>query len=273
MQISKKPGPKVALVTGAGSGIGRAVARALWQAGYAVVLAGRRADALQETARMAPPHPEQSAGQTSGAAHVAIEHVPPLVVPTDVCREDEVDALFAQTLAHFGRVDVLFNNAGTSAPALPIDELGTEEWRRVIDVNLTGAFLCARAAFHAMRTQTPQGGRIINNGSVSSQMPRPFSAPYTASKHAVLGLTRSLALDGRQWDIACSQIDIGNAASDMTTRMQEGVLQADLSLAPEPRIDLRHVADAVLYIAGLPLTANVLNMTVMATKMPLVGRG
>lgn len=242
---------KVAVVTGAGSGIGRAVARTLDANGYAVVLAGRRAEALAETA--------------TGTAMVS--------VPTDVTRPEAVRELFRVVEERFGRLDVLFNNAGMGAPAIPMDELTFEQWSQVVNVNLTGAFLCAQAAMSVMKRQRPQGGRIINNGSISAQTPRPNSAPYTATKHAITGLTKSIALDGRPFDIACGQIDIGNAASDMTARMTDGVPQANGSVMPEPRMDLAHVANAVLYMASLPLDANVLTMTVMATKMPLVGRG
>ncbi len=242
---------KVALVTGAGSGIGRAVARALDANGYAVVLAGRRAEALAETAT------------ATGM----------VCVPTDVTQPEAVRDLFRVVEERFGRLDVLFNNAGMGAPAIPMDELSFEQWSQVVNVNLTGSFLCAQAAMGLMKRQRPQGGRIINNGSISAQTPRPNSAPYTATKHAITGLTKSIALDGRPFDIACGQIDIGNAASDMTARMTEGVPQANGSVMPEPRMDLTHVANAVLYMASLPLDANVLTMTVMATKMPLVGRG
>jgi NAD(P)-dependent dehydrogenase (short-subunit alcohol dehydrogenase family) len=242
---------KIALVTGAGSGIGRAVAKAMDGAGYQVVLAGRRPEALQETA--------------AGTGMVA--------VPTDVTKPEEVKALFAEIESRFQRIDVLFNNAGMSAPGVPMDELTFEQWMAVVNVNLTGAFLCAQAAMALMKRQTPRGGRIINNGSISAQTPRPNSAPYTATKHAVTGLTKSIALDGRPFDIACGQIDIGNAASDMTARMTLGVPQANGSVMVEPRMDLKHVSDGVLYMAGLPLESNVLTMTVMATTMPLVGRG
>ena len=243
--------PKVALVTGAGSGIGRAVALAMHAAGYQVVLAGRRAGALQETA----------AGTTM------------LAVPTDITDPVAVKALFTQIENTYGRIDVLFNNAGMGAPAIPMDELTFEQWTQVVNVNLTGAFLCAQAAMSLMKRQSPRGGRIINNGSISAQTPRPNSAPYTATKHAITGLTKSIALDGRAFDIACGQIDIGNAASEMTARMIDGVQQAHGAILPEPRMDLAHVANGVLYMAGLPLEANVLTMTVMATKMPLAGRG
>jgi NAD(P)-dependent dehydrogenase (short-subunit alcohol dehydrogenase family) len=242
---------KIALVTGAGSGIGRAVAQALNGAGYQVVLAGRRAAALEETA--------------AGTGMVA--------VPTDVTKPEEVKALFAEIEQRFRRLDVLFNNAGMGAPGVPMDELSYEQWMQVVQVNLTGSFLCAQAAMGLMKRQSPQGGRIINNGSISAQTPRPNSAPYTATKHAITGLTKSIALDGRPFHIACGQIDIGNAASEMTQRMTQGVPQANGSIMVEPRMDLQHVADAVLYMAGLPLEANVLTMTVMATNMPLVGRG
>jgi NAD(P)-dependent dehydrogenase (short-subunit alcohol dehydrogenase family) len=244
--------PKIALITGAGSGIGRATARAMLREGYAVVLAGRRRDALEETA-------------------VGSDRA--LVVPTDVSDPASVQNLFAAIKAAFGRLDVLFNNAGVGAPPVPLEDLTTEQWRRVVDVNLTGAFLCTQHAFHLMKEQTPRGGRIINNGSISAQVPRPNSAPYTATKHAITGLTKSTALDGRKHDIACGQIDIGNAETDLTARMKNGVLQANGSTAVEPTMDVEHVARAVLYMANLPLDANVLFMTVMATKMPLVGRG
>lgn len=245
---------KVAVVTGAGSGIGRAVALGLLDAGYAVALAGRRVAELEETAGLA------KAGK-------------PLVVPTDVSDQAAVETLFQTVGKQFGRLDLLFNNAGRGAPAVPIDELPVETWRAVVDTNLTGAFLCAREAFRMMRTQTPGGGRIINNGSISAHAPRPFATAYTATKHAITGLTRQLALDGRSFDIVCGQIDIGNADTPLTGRMKEGVLQADLRKATEPLMDVKHVADAVLYMDGLPLEANVLFMTVMANKMPFVGRG
>ena len=247
---------KVALVTGAGSGIGRATSLALLKAGYRVVLAGRRADALQETIALA--------GDLADHA---------LAVPTDATDPVAVAALFETTRATFGRLDVLFNNAGTSAPAIPMDELTFEQWKAVVDINLTAVFLCTQQAFKLMKNQSPRGGRIINNGSISAYAPRPFSAPYTATKHAITGLTKSTSLDGRAHDIACGQIDIGNAASEMTQRMATGVPQADGSMMIEPRMDVRHVADAVVHMAGLPLEANVQFMTVMATKMPYVGRG
>jgi NAD(P)-dependent dehydrogenase (short-subunit alcohol dehydrogenase family) len=246
---------RIAVVTGAGSGIGRAVALALLAAGYAVALAGRRKEALEQTAAQAP----------SGARA--------LVVPADVTEEDSVAALFAVVTAQFGRLDLLFNNAGMDAAGQPIDALTLAQWNAVIGVNLTGAFLCARAAFRQMKTQTPRGGRIINNGSIAAQVPRPRSAPYAASKHAITGLTKSLSLEGRGFDIACGQIDIGNAATDMTQAMSKGVTQADGSVRSEPRFDVRHVADAVLYMANLPLDANVQFMTLAATAMPFIGRG
>lgn len=247
---------KVAIVTGAGSGIGRASSLALLQDGYSVVLAGRRSEALLETV------------ERSGAARSRA-----LVVPSDVTDPESVRLLFESAARAFGRLDLLFNNAGAGAPAVPIEDLSIEQWRSVIDVNLTGTFLCTREAFRLMKTQTPGGGRIINNGSISAHVPRPDSAPYTAAKHAITGLTRSSALDGRRHGIACGQIDIGNAATEMTARMAQGVRQADGSVAVEPTIDVEHVARAVLYMASLPLEANVLSMTVMATGMPYVGRG
>jgi NAD(P)-dependent dehydrogenase (short-subunit alcohol dehydrogenase family) len=247
---------KIAMVTGAGSGIGRATSLALLAAGYKVVLAGRRADALNETRSLAGPLAEHA-----------------LAVPTDATDPDAVKALFAATHAAFGRLDVLFNNAGTGAPAIPMDELTFEQWKAIVDVNLTAVFLCTQQAFKLMKSQTPRGGRIINNGSISAYAPRPFSAPYTATKHAITGLTKSTSLDGRAHDIACGQIDIGNAASEMTQRMTVGVPQANGTMMVEPRMDLKHVADAVVHMASLPLEANVQFMTVMATKMPFVGRG
>jgi len=247
---------KIAIVTGAGSGIGRATALALLGEGYSVVLAGRRSEALAETVAQAGPDSPRA-----------------LAVPTDVTDSQSVRALFETTQQAFGRLDLLFNNAGTGAPAVPLEDLTVEEWRRVVDVNLTGAFLCTREAFRLMKGQAPRGGRIINNGSISAHAPRPNSAPYTATKHAITGLTKSTALDGRKFDIACGQIDIGNADTDMTARMKAGVPQADGSVAAEPTIDAGHVARAVLYMAALSLDANVLFMTVMATKMPFVGRG
>ena len=243
---------RIALVTGAGSGIGRASAQALMDAGWTVVLAGRRAAELETTAAHAPDR-----------AHV---------VPTDVTDEAGVEALFAAIKARHGRLDLLFNNAGTGAGGR-LEDLTLEAWKRVVDINLTGAFLCARAAFRIMKDQDPRGGRIINNGSISAHAPRPFSVAYTATKHAITGLTRSASLEGRAYDIACGQIDIGNAATEMTLRMSQGVPQADGSMAAEPVMDVQAVADAVVYMAGLPLSANVQFMTVMATKMPFIGRG
>ena len=247
---------RVALVTGAGSGIGRAVSIALNAAGYSVVLAGRRAGELERTAAMA---------ENRGASMLA--------VPTVISQPDGVRALFARIKHTFGRLDVLFNNAGTSAPGVPMEDLSFEQWSAVVAVNLTGTFLCCQEAIQLMKSQMPRGGRIINNGSISAHAPRPNSAPYTATKHAITGLTKSISLDGRKYDIACGQIDIGNAATEMTERMTGGVPQADGTLKPEPRMDLRLVADAVVYMANLPLDANVQFMTVMATKMPFVGRG
>lgn len=246
---------KVALVTGAGSGIGRASALALHRAGFALVLAGRRAEELARTADQAQGGPEI------------------LAVPTDVSDPDSVAALFAKVQSHFGRLDVLFNNAGTGAPPVPFEDLDLTAWKRVVDVNLTGPFLCTQGAFRIMKAQSPQGGRIINNGSISAHAPRPRSAAYTATKHAMTGLTRSTSLDGRAYDIACGQIDIGNAATEMTARMSQGVPQADGSMAVEPVMEVQAVADAVVYMASLPLSANVQFMTVMATKMPFIGRG
>ncbi|MDE1166123.1 MAG: SDR family NAD(P)-dependent oxidoreductase [Pseudomonas sp.] len=254
--MSKQLPAKVALVTGAGSGIGRAVALGLLEDGYTVVLAGRRAEPLQALV--------DSAREQGREA---------LAVPTDVRDAASVDALFATVEEVYGRLDVIFNNAGVNAPAVPMDELDVEHWLNVLNTNVTGVYLCCRAAFGLMRRQQPQGGRIINNGSISAHVPRPFTAPYTASKHAVLGLTKSLALDGREFGIACSQIDIGNALTELSVRMTKGVRQANGEIAVEPMVDVKHVADAVRYIAGLPLSANVLNMTVMATNMPFVGRG
>jgi len=247
---------KTALVTGAGSGIGRAAALALLGAGWRVALAGRRADALEETRALA--------GEAAKRA---------LPISADVTDETQVKALFEAIHDEFGRLDLLFNNAGMGGPPVSFDELTFEQWRKVAAVNLDGAFLCAREAFALMRRQQPMGGRIINNGSISAHAPRPNSAPYTATKHAITGLTKSLALDGRPYNIACGQIDIGNAASDMAAVMLRGVPQANGAIAPEPVMELKHVADAVLHMASLPLEANVLFMTLMATKMPFVGRG
>jgi NAD(P)-dependent dehydrogenase (short-subunit alcohol dehydrogenase family) len=247
---------KVALVTGAGNGIGRAASLALHSAGYSVVLAGRRAAELERTAASAKPSDARM-----------------LAVPTDVGQPDRVRELFARIRETFGRLDVLFNNAGLSAPGIPMEDLTYEQWSAVVAVNLTGAFLCAQAAIKLMKAQQPRGGRIINNGSISAHVPRPNSAPYTATKHAITGLTRCISLDGRKYDIACGQIDIGNAATELTEHMTEGVLQADGTKMVEPRMDVRHVAEAVVYMANLPLDANVQFMTVMATKMPFIGRG
>ncbi|WP_027595895.1 SDR family oxidoreductase [Pseudomonas sp. LAIL14HWK12:I7] len=254
--MSQTHNKKIALVTGAGSGIGRAVALGLLADGFSLVLAGRRAEPLQALAE-----------QASAAGGEA------LAVPTDVRDEQSVAQLFATIEEVHGRLDLIFNNAGVNAPAVPIDELPLENWRNVIATNVDGVFLCARAAFGLMRRQQPQGGRIVNNGSISAHTPRPFTAPYTASKHAVLGLTKALALDGRPYNIVCSQVDIGNALTELSERMTRGVRQANGEIAAEPMLDVRHVADAVRYIAALPLDANVLNMTVMASNMPFVGRG
>ena len=247
---------RIALVTGAGSGIGRAASLALQAAGYSVALAGRRAPRLEETA---------AAAQPGGGAM--------LVVPADVSDRESVRALFARVREAFGRLDVLFNNAGIGAPGIPMEDLTFEQWSAVIGANLTGAFLCAQEAIRIMKAQDPRGGRIINNGSISAHTPRPNSAPYTASKHGMTGLTKCIALDGRKYDIACGQIDVGNAATEMSERMARGVPQADGTRAVEARMDVRHVADAVLYMANLPLDANVQFITVMATKMPFIGRG
>lgn len=247
---------KVALVTGAGSGIGKASALALAGAGYALVLAGRRKEPLDAVA-----------AEIEGKGGEA------LAVATDVGDPASVEALFKAAEQRFGRLDVLFNNAGTGTPPVPMDELPIEEWQKAVNANLNGAFYCTRQAFGIMRRQKPQGGRIINNGSISAYVPRPFSAPYTATKHAITGLTRATSLDGRAWDIACSQIDIGNAATDMTARMTDGVLQANGEKKPEPRMDVAHVASTIVHIASMPLDANVQFVTVMATKMPYIGRG
>jgi len=247
---------RTALVTGAGTGVGRAVALALLKGGYRVALAGRRKEMLEETAAQA--------GAAAGNA---------LVVPTDVGKPDAVQALFARIKDRFGRIDVLFNNAGGNAPGVPFEDLPFEKWQSVVDVNLTGMFLCAQAAFRMMKDQSPRGGRIINNGSISAHTPRPGSAPYTATKHGVTGLTKTISLDGRAYDIACGQVDIGNAISPMTERMAQGVMQANGTRAPEPRMDPAHVGDAVVFMANLPLDVNVFTITIMATKMPFVGRG
>ena len=247
---------KVAIVTGAGSGIGRAVSLALLGAGWSVVLAGRRAELLEETASLA-----------GEAARRTLPH------PTDVADPASVTALFDAAKARFGRLDLLFNNAGTGAPPVPLEDLSLDHWKRVVDINLTGAFLCTQGAFRLMKDQEPRGGRIINNGSISAHVPRPRSVAYTATKHAITGLTRSASLDGRPYGIACGQIDIGNAGTEMTRAMSKGVMQADGSIAAEPVMDVSAVADAVVYMAGLSLDANVQFMTVMATKMPFIGRG
>ena len=246
---------KTAIVTGAGTGIGKATALAFLREGWSVALAGRRQELLMQTRAEAP----------SGANA--------LVVPTDVTNPDAVRQLFRKTQESFGRLDVLFNNAGSGSPAVPLEDLQIEEWKRVVDVNLTGAFLCTQEAFRLMKAQTPRGGRIINNGSISAHAPRPNSAPYTATKHAITGLTKSSALDGRAYNIACGQIDIGNAATDLTARMKDGVMQAHGAITPEPRMDVEDAAQAVLTMARLPLETNVLFMTIMATTMPFVGRG
>ena len=247
---------RVAIVTGAGTGIGKAVALALMRDGYRVALAGRRKELLDKVVLE---------GAARGGAALA--------VATDVSDASSVRALFARTKETFGRLDLLFNNAGTFAPSVPLEELTFEQWQTVVDINLTGAFLCLQQAFQLMKAQDPRGGRIINNGSISAHAPRPNSAPYTATKHAITGLTKSASLDGRKYDIACGQIDIGNAATDLAARMAKGVPQANGSIAVEPLMDVEHVANAVCYMASLPLEANVQFLTVMATKMPFVGRG
>ena len=247
---------KVAIVTGAGTGIGKAVAVAMLKAGYRVALAGRRSEPLEKAVA--------EAAATAGDA---------LAVPTDVSNPESVRALFARTRQAFGRLDVLFNNAGVGAPAINLEDLTYEQWKNVVDINLTGAFLCTQAAFKLMKSQEPRGGRIINNGSISAHAPRPNSSPYTATKHAITGLTKSTSLDGRKYDIACGQVDIGNAGTEMAARMAKGVPQANGEIAIEPLMDVAHVASSVLYMASLPLDANVQFLTVMATKMPFVGRG
>jgi Short-chain alcohol dehydrogenase of unknown specificity len=247
---------RVAVVTGGGSGIGRAVALALAQEGFDVVVAGRRKESIEAT-----------------VAEASKLGVRMLALPADVADQSSVRALFAGIKETFGRLDLLFNNAGTGAPPIPLEDLTYEQWKAVVDTNLTGAFLCTQEAIKIMKSQHPRGGRIINNGSISAHAPRPHSAPYTATKHAITGLTKSTSLDGRKYDIACGQIDIGNAATEMTERMKEGVVQANGAIEVEPRMDLEHVARAVVYMAGLPLDANVQFMTVMATKMPFIGRG
>ena len=246
---------KVAVVTGAGTGIGRAAATALLGAGWRVVFAGRRPEPLDEAIR----------GAKSGESSA-------LAVPTDVADPESVHALFERTTSRFGRVDFLFNNAGVSGGG-PIEDITFEQWKQVVDINLTGSFLCAQAAFRAMKSQSPRGGRIVNNGSISAHAPRPNSTPYTATKHAITGLTKSISLDGRKYDIACGQIDIGNAATEMAARMAKGVPQANGSIAVEPLMDVAHVASAIVYMAGLPLDANVQFLTIMARDMPFVGRG
>jgi NAD(P)-dependent dehydrogenase (short-subunit alcohol dehydrogenase family) len=247
---------KVALITCAGTGVGKAAALALAGEGFAVVFAGRRNEPIEAAARQAV---------ALGAEAIA--------VPTDVGDPKSVDALFARTKEAFGRLDLLFNNAGTGTPAMSLEDITFEQWQGVVAANLTGAFLCTQQAFKLFKSQSPRGGRIINNGSISAHTPRPFSAPYTSTKHAITGLTKSTALDGRPFDIACGQIDIGNAATEMTARMVDGVPQADGSKKAEPRMDVDHVAKAIVYMANLPLASNVLFMTVMATTMPFVGRG
>ena len=247
---------KIALITGAGTGIGRAAALALAAEGYSVVLAGRRREPIERTSQEV---------QAAGAAALA--------VPTNVGSPGEVDQLFAKAVERFGRLDLLFNNAGSGTPPVPMEELTYEQWKTVVDVNLTGAFLCTQHAFRVMKAQKPRGGRIINNGSISAHTPRPFSAPYTATKHAITGLTKATALDGREHQITCGQIDVGNAGTEMTARMKEGVLQPNGKTMPEPTMDVENVARAIIYMAGLPLDANVLFLTVMATGMPFVGRG
>jgi NAD(P)-dependent dehydrogenase (short-subunit alcohol dehydrogenase family) len=247
---------KVAIVTGAGTGVGRAAALALLRAGYRVVLAGRRPEPLENV--------KKEAGADGKNA---------LCLPTDVADPASVKALFAKTKEAFGRLDVLFNNAGINAPGIPLEELSVEQWKNVVDINLTGMFLCTQEAFRIMKDQAPRGGRIINNGSISAHAPRPNSAPYTATKHAVTGLTKCTSLDGRKYDIACGQIDIGNARTEMAERMAKGVPQADGEIRVEPLMDVNHVGEAVVHMANLPLETNVQFMTIMATKMPFVGRG
>jgi NAD(P)-dependent dehydrogenase (short-subunit alcohol dehydrogenase family) len=247
---------KVAIVTGAGTGVGRATGLALLRDGYRVVLAGRRQELLAQVVAEAGPAASRA-----------------LAVPTDVSDPESVRALFARTKDAFGRLDLLFNNAGTNVPGVLLEELTVEQWKKVVDTNLTGAFLCTQEAFRIMKDQDPRGGRIINNGSVSAHTPRPNSAPYTSTKHAITGLTKSTALDGRKYDIACGQIDIGNAMTPLAARLAKGVLQANGTTAPEAMIDVEHVANAVVHMASLPLDTNILSLTVMATKMPFVGRG
>ncbi|MDK1374491.1 MULTISPECIES: SDR family oxidoreductase [unclassified Sinorhizobium] len=258
MAQAKRSGEgKIALVTGGGTGVGRGIAKALSVEGYSLVITGRRPDVLERAAG-------EIARETGGAVRA---------ITCDIGNPAEVAALFGAIRDEFGRLDLLVNNAGTNVPPVPLEEVTFEQWSAIVAANLTGAFLCTQHAFRLMKTQNPRGGRIINNGSISATTPRPNSAPYTATKHAITGLTKSTALDGRPHDIACGQIDIGNAATDMTEKMSTGVLQANGEVAPEPTIPVAHVAEAVVYMASLPLTANVLTMTVMATQMPLVGRG
>ncbi|KKZ83408.1 3-oxoacyl-ACP reductase [Rhizobium phaseoli] len=257
MSISASGAARIALVTGGGTGVGRAISRGLGAAGYTVVISGRRADVLEKAA--------SELGRETGAEFFAVS--------ADVGNPDSVRGLFDAISEKYGRLDLLVNNAGVTVPGVALEEVSFEQWSAIVAANLTGAFLCSQQAFRLMKSQNPRGGRIINNGSVSATTPRPNSAPYTATKHAITGLTKSTALDGREFDIACGQIDIGNAASDMTTKIAAGVLQANGSIAAEATIDPAHIADAVVYMAGLPLSANVLTMTVMATKMPFVGRG
>jgi NAD(P)-dependent dehydrogenase (short-subunit alcohol dehydrogenase family) len=247
---------RVAIISGAGSGIGRSAAIAFLRDGYSVALAGRRIERLQETVAEAEADTRRS-----------------LVVQTDVADPAAIKKLFAETVRAFGRLDVLFNNAGIGAPAIPLEDLTLDQWQKVVDVNLTAVFLCTQEAFRIMKSQTPRGGRIINNGSISAHVPRPNSAPYTSTKHAITGLTKATSLDGRKYDIACGQIDIGNAATDLTSRFKEGIPQAHGAVAPEPTMDVTHVGRAVLQMANLPLDANVQFMTIMATKMPFIGRG
>lgn len=256
VEAEKSGAGRIALVTGGGTGVGRGIAKALSAEGYTVIITGRRADVLEAAVA------EMNAA--GGTAHAKI---------CDVGLPDQVEALFGAIGEEFGRLDLLVNNAGSGAPPIPLEDLTAEQWNSVVAANLSGAFFCTQQAFRLMKSQTPRGGRIINNGSISATTPRPNSAPYTATKHAITGLTKSTALDGRKYDIACGQIDIGNAATEMTAKMSSGVLQANGEIASEPTIAVEHIARAVLYMASLPLDANVLTMTVMATKMPLVGRG
>ncbi len=256
MNTSDDGGSKIAMITGAGSGVGRVSALAMLREGWSVVLVGRREEPLEQTKAMARDDGDRA-----------------IAVPADVSDPDSVRALFEATHRRFGRLDFLFNNAGISAPGVPLEEISVEQWKKVVDINLTGVFLCTQEAFRMMKNQTPGGGRIVNNGSISAHVPRPNSAPYTATKHAITGLTRSTSLDGRRYDIACGQIDIGNALTEMATPMTKGVPQANGEVAIEAVMDPQHVADALLCMARLPLDANILTLTVMATKMPFVGRG